>query len=219
MAVAPALRSRQGISRWLATGIARNKSADALRREQRAAARVDRAGRLSADSDPAQVERLAERMLVADALAALRPEAREVVDLAFYSDLTHEQIAEKTGRPLGTIKSQIRRSLATLATIWRASMPRPDPDEPAVEAARSVAPAPDDTAEQTAFAGSAPSHGKSPTTTTSGDEPPASVWQGIAEGAAEPPAEAAGGASVAGWPSPRSRPDRHRCRCGRGGHR
>ncbi len=104
---------RGSLAGWL-TGIAKNKCADALRREQRAAARVDRAGRLSVDSDPAQVERLAERMLVAGALAALRPEAREVVDLAFYSDLTHEQIAEKTGRPLGTVKSQIRRSLATL---------------------------------------------------------------------------------------------------------
>jgi RNA polymerase sigma-70 factor (ECF subfamily) len=60
------------------------------------------------------MDSLAERLLVADSLRRLRPEVREVVELAFHSDLTHEQIAERTGRPLGTVKSQIRRSLASL---------------------------------------------------------------------------------------------------------
>jgi RNA polymerase sigma-70 factor (ECF subfamily) len=105
---------RGSLGGWLA-GITRHKVNDALRRTQRADARVERAG-AHADLAPMvpEVDHLAERLLVADGLATLRPEAREVVEMAFYSDLTHEQIAEATGRPLGTVKSQIRRSLGTL---------------------------------------------------------------------------------------------------------
>lgn len=105
---------RGSLGGWL-VGIARHKVADALRSRQRAAARVERAGLYAErEASPQAVDQMAERLLVADGLATLRPEAREVVELAFYSDLTHEQIAEQTGRPLGTVKSQIRRSLATL---------------------------------------------------------------------------------------------------------
>jgi len=105
---------RGSLAGWL-TGIARHKVTDALRRDQRADARVERAG-AQADLVPLapEVDHVAERLLVADGLARLRPEVREVVEMAFYSDLTHEQIAEATSRPLGTVKSQIRRSLSTL---------------------------------------------------------------------------------------------------------
>lgn len=106
--------ARGSLGGWL-VGIARHKIPDALRRERRAAARVDRAGQaVSTEPNPSEVDELAQRLLMADALSRLRPEVREIVELAFYSDLTHDQIAERTGRPLGTVKSQIRRSLATL---------------------------------------------------------------------------------------------------------
>lgn len=105
---------RGSLGGWL-MGIARHKVADAVRSRQRAAARVERAA-LAADPAPAahDLDALAERLLVADGLSGLRPDVRELVELAFYSDLTHEQIAVHTGRPLGTVKSQIRRSLHTL---------------------------------------------------------------------------------------------------------
>jgi RNA polymerase sigma-70 factor (ECF subfamily) len=105
---------RGSLAGWL-IGVTRHKVGDALRSGQRAAARIERAARY-APSEPgaSSIDDMAERFLVADGLATLRPDAREVVELAFYSDLTHEQIAERTGRPLGTVKSQIRRSLALL---------------------------------------------------------------------------------------------------------
>lgn len=105
---------RGSLAGWL-VGVARHKALDALRRRQRHTGRLARAAAQAGD-DPgtADVDALADRLAVADGLALLRPDVREVVELAFYSDLTHEQIARRTGRPLGTVKSHIRRSLALL---------------------------------------------------------------------------------------------------------
>ncbi len=55
-----------------------------------------------------------DRVLLVDALSRLPSGQREVLCLAFYEDLTQIQIAERTGMPLGTVKSHTRRGLLRL---------------------------------------------------------------------------------------------------------
>jgi RNA polymerase sigma-70 factor (ECF subfamily) len=59
-----------------------------------------------------------DRVLVSARLDELTAQQRLVVRLAFFEDLTHTQIAERTNLPLGTVKSHLRRALAVLRDRW-----------------------------------------------------------------------------------------------------
>ncbi|HEX3722284.1 MAG TPA: sigma-70 family RNA polymerase sigma factor [Nitrolancea sp.] len=48
------------------------------------------------------------------ALSSLPEEQRRAIDLAYFEGLTHQEIAERTGTPLGTIKSRLRLGLRKL---------------------------------------------------------------------------------------------------------
>jgi len=105
---------RGALAGWL-MAIARNKAIDHLRRRSRQP--VTGSGDVTAvpaRPDDGEVTMIADRMVLSEALNELAPRARRVVELAFIHDLTHEQIAEKTGLPLGTVKSDVRRSLPVL---------------------------------------------------------------------------------------------------------
>ncbi len=60
-----------------------------------------------------QPPRLAERLVLADAMCRLETVPRQVLRMAF-DDVPHPQIAERTALPLDTVRGHIRRSLLTL---------------------------------------------------------------------------------------------------------
>jgi RNA polymerase sigma factor (sigma-70 family) len=107
-------RRRGTLGGWLVT-ITRNKVADALRdrrRDSRVLLQV--AGGAAVAAPEAPPDQVVDRIVLADELAQLPESQRLVMVLAFYSDLTHEQIARVLGLPLGTVKSHIRRGLQRL---------------------------------------------------------------------------------------------------------
>jgi RNA polymerase sigma-70 factor (ECF subfamily) len=59
-------------------------------------------------------DRVAEASIAAQALRKLRPEQKTVLMLSIYGGLSNEEIAKKTGMPLGTVKSHARRGLASI---------------------------------------------------------------------------------------------------------
>ncbi len=106
--------SRGSLPAWL-VGITKRRIIDHVRRERRHAdRRADAADdRLGAITET-DVERITERITIAHALVVLPDRARQIIELAYVHDLTHQEIADRTGYPLGTVKSDIRRGLQLL---------------------------------------------------------------------------------------------------------
>ncbi|GIF47965.1 RNA polymerase sigma-70 factor (ECF subfamily) [Asanoa ferruginea] len=103
---------------WL-LGIGRRKAIDRIRstaRDDRVAETVR--AQVAPAEQPELPERVVDRLVVADELGRLPAEQRRTLELAFFDDLTHPQIAAVTGLPLGTVKSHIRRGLANLRQRW-----------------------------------------------------------------------------------------------------
>ncbi len=69
----------------------------------------------SANLSPANIALVEERdQLVRAAVESLEPEHRQTLELAYFDGLTHVEIAEQTGLPLGTVKTRIRQAMQTL---------------------------------------------------------------------------------------------------------
>lgn len=105
--------ARASVATWIFT-IARNRRIDALRRQKRPEPEDLPWGQ---DPEPDQAEILAlqqESDQLGAAIAALPEKQRVLIEKAYFSDLSHSEIAEQTGLPLGTIKSRIRLALDRL---------------------------------------------------------------------------------------------------------
>jgi RNA polymerase sigma-70 factor (ECF subfamily) len=109
-------QAKSAPSTWM-TAIVRNRSLDVLRRP-REEADVDEVLTASLVDESASPQREAqargEAHTIRDCLQELDAEQRQSIALAFYHGLSHSELANHLRRPLGTVKTHIRRGLARL---------------------------------------------------------------------------------------------------------
>ncbi len=127
--VPKAYESSRGTFRTFFLSLVHHRAVDTVRREERLRRRS-----LRVNPDPLVGEDVAEdivqtawmagrRAEVVAALAALPPEQRKVLELAYFSGLTQARIAKELNIPLGTVKT---RTLAAMRKLHRLLVERPD---------------------------------------------------------------------------------------------
>jgi RNA polymerase sigma-70 factor, ECF subfamily len=107
--------------------IARTRGIDRLRsgkHEHQNRESLDAIGEITAstaspEADSVTAER---RQLVRNALDTLSAEQREVIELAYFSGLSHSEIALKLGQPLGTVKTRTRLGMMKLRDMLRSTL-------------------------------------------------------------------------------------------------
>jgi RNA polymerase sigma-70 factor (ECF subfamily) len=103
---------------WLAV-IARHRAIDALRRRRPESDIEDVV--VSVEPDLAsEADRSRCMAKVRGALQAMPSPQRSALEMAYFEGLTHVEISEKTGEPLGTIKTRIRTGLLSLRKVLAA---------------------------------------------------------------------------------------------------
>ena len=110
--------TRGSLGGWLAV-VSRNRAIDALRRKRPTESVDDMALASNYNlADEAERNSLMDR---ARGVIQLLPiEQRKTLEMAFFDGLTHSEIAEMTGDPLGTVKTRIRSALLTLRKAFQA---------------------------------------------------------------------------------------------------
>ena len=110
-----------GVATWIFT-IARNLRIDAIRRENRGGAiRADEVeAEYEVDDTPGADARLAaaqSEARIRDALTTLPGDQLKVIEMSFFEERAHSEIAETLGIPLGTVKSRVRLAMKRLRAI------------------------------------------------------------------------------------------------------
>ena len=108
---------------WLMT-IARTRGIDRLRsgkHEHQNKESLDAIGEVTASTASPEADTVSSerRRLVRTALDSLSVEQREVIELAYYSGLSHSEIALQLGQPLGTVKTRTRLGMMKLRDMLR----------------------------------------------------------------------------------------------------
>jgi RNA polymerase sigma-70 factor (ECF subfamily) len=117
---APSYRADRGEPRTWLLSIVHHRAIDRLRAASGRRSEVDLAGAPDlVDRADVWAETRAglEREAIQEALNGLPEEQRAAIELAFFGGLTHAEVAERLGEPLGTVKGRIRLGLVKLRTV------------------------------------------------------------------------------------------------------
>lgn len=107
-------RNRGSVGSWLMM-LARSRAIDRLRaRRVRERADDEPAGADAVDDPSDEIYRAQTKRRVTAALQELKDGEREVLMLGYYSDLSQTEIADRTGLPLGTVKTRMRSAMIKL---------------------------------------------------------------------------------------------------------
>ncbi|MBN8455112.1 sigma-70 family RNA polymerase sigma factor [Accumulibacter sp.] len=116
---------RGSVTAWVLT-IARSRALDAVRRRDPAEPLdEERLATVAGDSDPQDLlQAVQQQHRLHAALGTLDAVPRQLLALAFFRGLSHEEIANQMSMPLGTVKSHIRRALLRLRDLLGSDDPR-----------------------------------------------------------------------------------------------
>jgi RNA polymerase sigma-70 factor (ECF subfamily) len=109
--------ARGSLGGWLSI-VSRNRSIDLLRRK-RPTVDVDDVPLASSCNLANEAERNSLMERARGVITRLPNEQRKTLEMAFFDGLTHSEIAEMTGDPLGTVKTRIRSGLLTLRKAFQ----------------------------------------------------------------------------------------------------
>ena len=113
-------QTRASVKTWLFT-IARSRSLDRYRSVKTVRKRIEEGSeedlhRIASPEDLQDASIM--QKYVSNGLNQISKEQRLVLELSYYEGLTQEEIAERLGEPLGTIKSRIRAGLIKLRSLF-----------------------------------------------------------------------------------------------------
>ncbi|MBE9396144.1 sigma-70 family RNA polymerase sigma factor [Pontibacterium sp. N1Y112] len=111
--------SKAAASTWIFT-LARNQSIDWMRRQKYPEYELEDWHVGEDEGDAGEQSVLSDRM--AGAIKTLPENQAQVIHMSFFEGRSHQEIADRIGIPLGSVKSRLRLAADKLKTIWRAEV-------------------------------------------------------------------------------------------------